>query len=147
MPELAVFPLEQSQLGEAYPLVRAAARVTADQWESYAQRLLEEGGGILAVTAEDNRLHGLAAYRELDSLRHGPSLQVDVVIALELGGPGPVRQALCRALEDVARSQGCKSLSYALAARSNADPQSPGRISWEDLGLHMDTIGFVRELP
>lgn len=147
MPEFHVFSLEQGRLDEAYPLVRAAARVTPEQWERYALRLLAEGGGILMVRAGDDCLHGLAAYRELGSLRHGSSLQVEVVIALELGPPGPVRQALCRALEEVALSRGCKSLSYTLAARSNADPKSPGRASWEELGLQMDTIGFVRDLP
>ena len=146
MPNLQIVSLGPDRLSEAYPLVRAAAQVDAGQWQAYSQALLQDGGGILAVSAGDGCLHGLAAYREAGSLRHGRSLQVDLIVAFELSRLGPVRKALVAALETLARARGCHSLSYTLAARGNADPRSRGRMGWEELGLEMETVGFVREL-
>lgn len=146
MPDLQIISLGCDRLAEAYPLVRAAAQVGEEQWQTYAHALLRDGGGILVVSAGEDCLHGLAAYREVASLRHGRSLQVEVIIAFELSRLGPVRKALVQALEELARARGCMCLTYTLAARGNGDPCSPGRASWEQLGLQMETIGFVREL-
>ncbi|MGE5722192.1 MAG: hypothetical protein ACM3YM_06995, partial [Sphingomonadales bacterium] len=65
-------------IAQAYPLVRmAAAEVTFDQWREHAERLFATGGGILAVSAGDASLLGLATYRPEEDLRHGRVLRID----------------------------------------------------------------------
>ena len=144
--DLTVEPLRGDRLAEAYPLVRAATRVSQGRWEDFGRELLESGGGILAVTAADGCLHGVAAYRPNRNLRHEQSLDVEVIVGFELRGDDRVREALCRALEKIAAAMGCSTVNYTVGAKSAA-PRSRARSGLERLGLKLDTASFVREVP
>lgn len=144
--DLNVEPLTGDRLAEAYPLVRTATRVSQARWQEFGRELLESGGGILAVTAADTCLHGVAAYRPNRNLRHEQTLDVDVIVAFDLRGDDRVREALCLALEKIAASLGCSAVNYTVAAKSAA-PRSRARSGLERLGLKLDTASFVREVP
>ena len=138
--------LGADRLDEAYPLIRSAAQISRERWKAYAQGLGEQGGGVLAVLAEDGRIYGVAAYRPTRTLRHDSGLLVEVTAAFELSGSARVRKTLCAALEETARRQGCGSLIFSMAAAGYGDPASRRRISWEELGLEMETVSFVQPL-
>jgi hypothetical protein len=147
MPEFTVSRLGTERLGEAYPIIRSAARVSRGRWETFVHDLSTQGGDVLAVLAEDGSIHGVAAYRPTGSLRHASSLLVEVIAAFELSESGWVRKVLCAALEEAARSHGCQSLIFTMAATAYGEPNSRRRLSWEDLGLEMETVCFVQPVP
>lgn len=146
MPQFTLSRLGLDRLGEAYPLIRSAARVSRDRWEAFARDLWEQGGGMLAVLAEDGQVYGVAAYRRAGNLRHESGLLIEVIATFELSGAGRVRKALCAGLEEIARSQGCRSLIFTMAAAAYGDPASRRRLNWEDLGLEMETVSFVQQV-
>ena len=143
--ELAVKTLNAGRLAEAYPLIRTATRVSQERWEEFGRELLEGGGGVLAVTAADKCLHGVAAYRPSRNLRHEQSLEVEVIVAFDLHGDDRVRTALCRELDRIAAKLHCSAVNFTVAAKS-AEPRSRARSGLERLGLKLDTATFVREL-
>lgn len=143
--ELTVGPLGANRLAEAYPLVRTATRVSQERWEEFGRELLEGGGGVLAVTAADKCLHGVAAYRPNRNLRHEQSLEVEVIVAFDLRGDDRVRQALCQELDRMAAELHCSAVNFTVAAKS-AEPRSAARSGLERLGLKLDTATFVREI-
>jgi hypothetical protein len=146
MPRLLVINLEPERLSEAYPLIRRQAQVGPKQWEAFCRQLAEQGGGVLAVLAEDQRVHGVAAYLPVASLRHGSALRVEAIAAFELSHVSLVRNALSAALDELARKKGCEALMISLDAKGLSSPRSRRRRSWESLGLTAESIEFVRHL-
>ncbi len=146
MPKLLVSNLEPECMAEAYPLIRRLARVGPDRWEAFGRHLASQGGGVLAVRAEDDRVHGVAAYLPVASLKHGHALRVEAIAAFELGHISLVRNALSTALDKLARQKGCEVVMISLDAKGLTSPRSRRRRSWESLGLTADTIEFVRHL-
>ncbi len=133
-------------MAEAYPLIRRVSTVSLEEWQDFGRRLEERGGGIVAVRAEDRKVHGVAAYLPIVSLKHGKALRVDSIAAFEFGHSAPVREALAVALDELAEAQGCKAVLIGLDAAGHlrASPSQARR--WEELGLTADTIEFVRPL-
>jgi hypothetical protein len=146
MPNLTVQAIGVDRLAQVYPLIRAATRVSLDRWQDFGRALLRDGGGVLAITADDECVHGVAAYRPGPNLRHEQSLDVEVIVAFELRGEDLVRKRLCRELETIAVERGCATLNFTVDAK-NAEPASSARSGFERLGLKLDTASFVRELP
>ena len=146
MQDLKVQSLDAERLAEAYPLIRAATRVSQQRWEEFGRELVAGGGGVLAVIAPDGCVHGVAAFRPELNLRHEQSLDVQVLVAFALGGEDHVRERLLSALEGIAATQGCRSVSFTMAASSYGESSSPSRVAFERLGLKLDTVNFVREL-
>lgn len=146
MPSLIVKELESDRMAEAYPLIRRTARVGADRWAEFGRGLASRGGGVLAAFAEDGRVHGVAAYLPVVSLKHGNALRVDAIAAFELGHIALVRDALSSALDRKARQHGCEVVMISLEAKGLTSPRSRRRQSWESLGLTAETIEFVRHL-
>lgn len=146
MQDLTVEALDAAQLTRVYPLIRSATRVSLARWEEFGRELLVGGGGVLAVSAPDNCIHGVAAYRPSRNLRHDQSLDVEVIVAFDLRADDRVRQALCQELERIAADLGCGALNFTVPARSAA-PASNTRSGLERLGLRLETASFVRELP
>lgn len=146
MPNLSVSNLQPEQMMEAYPLVRRSARVEASDWARFGSKLTEQGGGILAVRAEDGQVHGIAAYLPVANLRHGKALRVEAFAAFELGHVSLVRNRLSSALDSLAREQGCQVVMISLEAKGVSSPRSRRRRGWETLGLTAETIGFVRHV-
>lgn len=146
MPKLVVSNLEPERMAEAYPLIRRMARVGPERWEAFGRQLADQGGGVLAVRAEDERVHGVAAYLQVASLKHGDALRVEAIAAFELGHISLVRSALSAALDKLARQKGCEVVMISLDAKGLTSPRSRRRRSWESLGLTAETIEFVRHL-
>ena len=146
MPRLFVSNLELGRVSEAYPLIRRQAQVGPEQWEAFCRQLVEQGGGVLAVLAEDQRVHGVAAYLPVTSLRHGSALRVEAIAAFELSHISRVRDVLSAALDELARKKGCEVLMVSLDAKGMSSPRSHRRRGWESLGLTAETIEFVRYL-
>jgi hypothetical protein len=146
MPKLLVSNLEPERMAEAYPLIRRMARVEPDRWEAFGRHLVSQGGGVLAVRAEDERVHGVAAYLPVASLKHGHALRVEAIAAFELGHVSSVRNALSAALDRLAREKGCEVVTISLDAKGLTSPRSRRRRSWESLGLTAEAIEFVRHL-
>lgn len=145
MQDLAVQSLGEEQLADAYPLVRTATRVSQQRWEEFGRELIAHRGGILAVTAPDGCVHGVAAFRPASNLRFEQSLDVEVIVAFELSGDDRVREALCRELERIAAARNCRAVNLTVAAKG-ADPESHVRTGLERLGLTLDTVRFARDL-
>ena len=146
MPRLFVSNLELGRVSEAFPLIRRTARVGPQRWEAFCRQLAQQGGGVLAVLAEDHRVHGVAAYLPVASLRHGSALRVEAIAAFELSHVSLVRDALSAALDELARQKGCEALMISLDAKGLSSPRSRRRRGWESLGLTAETIEFVRHL-
>jgi len=146
MPDLIVESVGLHRLAEVYPLVRSATRVSLERWEEFGKELLGGRGGVLAVTAPDDCVHGMAAYRPVENLRHQQSLDVEVIVAFELRGDDRVRELLCRELERIAVDLNCSAVNFTVNART-AEPSSRAREGLERLGLKLDTACFVREIP
>jgi hypothetical protein len=146
MAELSVGLLDPGQLLQAYPLVRSITHVTQERWLTFARELSDAGGGIIGATGPDGCLHGLAAFRQYGTLRHGLSLQVEILVAFEISRQAPVRKSLCDSLEVMARERGCQHIVFTMAARSHGEPGSAPRVSWEQLGTRMETVEFVKSL-
>lgn len=144
MPRFTVFPLEADRLGEAYPLIRAAARVTPEQWRTFALELRAAGGGVLAAGTGDGRVYGVATYRICHDLRHEKSLVAEAFASFELSGGDRVRQTLCAALANLAATLGCHSLILTLAPSRDEAAVSRRRARWQELGLALDTMNFVQ---
>jgi hypothetical protein len=139
MPDFRVFELEERQLAQAYPLVRSATGVTSPRWQDFAHETFVAGGGVLGVETEDGCLYGLAAFRSQDTLRHGAALCVELLVAIDLASGHPVRTALCRRLDMIARDRGLCSIIVSTR---------PGclTVGWSDCDLEADTVDYVRLL-
>ena len=146
MPKLVVNDLEPERMAEAYPLIRRMARVGPDRWEAFGRHLVSQGGGVLAVRAEDDRVHGVAAYMPVANLKHGQALRVEAIAAFEFGHVSLVRNALSAALDKLARQKGCEVVMISLDAKGLTSPRSRRRRGWESLGLTAEAIEFVRHL-
>ena len=145
MPDLIVESVGFQRLTEVYPLIRSATRVSLERWEEFGRELLSGSGGVLAVTAPDDCVHGVAAYRPADKLRHQRSLDVEVIVAFELRGDHRVRELLCRELEKIAAELDCSAVNFTVNAET-ARPSSRVREGLERFGLKLETAQFVREL-
>lgn len=146
MPKLLASNLEPAQMAEAYPLIRRSARVSPEEWERFGHKLVDQGGGVLAVRAEDRQVHGVAAYLPMASLKHGKALRVEAIAAFEFGHVSLVRNALSNALDRLAEEKGCQVVMFSLDAKGLSSPGSRRRRGWESLGLTAETIEFVRHL-
>ena len=121
MPDFRVFELEERQLAQAYPLVRSATGVTSPRWQDFAHETFVAGGGVLGT------------------LRHGAALCVELLVAIDLASGHPVRTALCRRLDMIARDRGLCSIIVSTR---------PGclTVGWSDCDLEADTVDYVRLL-
>ena len=145
MPDLTPRLIETAELAQVYPLIRSATRASLDRWEAFARDLFLGGGGVLAIEAPDKCIHGIAAFRPNRHLRHELALDVEILIAFDLGGDNQVRETLYWELERIAANLHCETVNISIAARV-AGPKSRIRAGLERLGLNLETASFVREL-
>ena len=146
MPILSVINLGPEFMAEAYPLIRCLGTIGLEQWEEFGRRLTEQGGGVLAVRAEDMCVHGIAAYLPVASLKHRRALRVEAIAAFEFGHSLLVRSTLSAALDDLAREKKCDVVTVSLDAKDLFNPQSRRRRAWESLGLKAEAVECVRHL-
>jgi hypothetical protein len=119
MPDLSVACLEGSHVERALPLIRLVApQVSGEEWRDQAAGAVEKGGGVIAVSAEDGLIHGIALFQPRNMLRLGRVLQVDDVITTELNRKAPVHRLLLDTLAHLARTLECTSLAMTVPAES-----------------------------
>jgi hypothetical protein len=115
MPDLRIRQLDRDDVERAWSLVRSKSQISSlSEWKRFAHDLFERGGGVIAVSAEDECLHGIATYEPIRTKDSGSVLQVDTMIAFELSRNAPVRSALCDALTGFARLFDCDSVRLAM---------------------------------
>jgi hypothetical protein len=111
MPDLRIRQLDRDDVARAWPLVRSKSRIASlSHWKRFAHDLFERGGGVIAVSAEDGCLHGIATYEPTMTKSFGHVLQVDTLVSFELSRRAPVRHALCDALTGFARLFDCDAV-------------------------------------
>ena len=111
MPRLTIRQLDRDNLDCAWPLVRTRPQFSSPSgWRRFANNLFERGGGIIAVSAEDGCVHGIATYEPVTKRDSGRILKVEILVAFELSRRAPVRQALCDALVGFARLFDCTTV-------------------------------------
>lgn len=111
MPDLRIRQLDREDVARAWPLVRSKSRLSSlSGWNRFAHDLFERSGGIIAVSAEDGCLHGIATYEPITKRNSDRVLHVEIMVAFELSRRAPVRHALCDALLGFARLFDCDSV-------------------------------------
>lgn len=119
MLQFEVEELDRRDLPLAWPLVRAVApELGLDNWKAFGQSLLERGGGVIAVSAEESGYLGVATYEPTDKRHFGKVLQVDVFTTFELTRRAPVRHVLCEAVDRMAPRLGCAAVAISFPSRS-----------------------------
>jgi hypothetical protein len=119
MPRLTVIELEREELAKAWPLVRAVSpSLGPDDWQETATELIAEGGGVIAVVAQDGCFHGVATYQPIEDRRGGRILYLETMVTFELSRRAPVRQLLCDCLERLAAALGCDSIAVSMPVGS-----------------------------
>ena len=144
--ELEDFKVEQlnvGRLGDAYPLIRSATRVTRQRWESFGRGLIGRSGGILAATGPDGCIHGVATFRPAIDLRHGTSLDVEVMVSFELCGADRVREQLVTVLAEIAATYRCDIVNFRMPAKKLVVSPSPSGAALRQLGLKLETANFI----
>lgn len=140
-----IVPLASDRVDAAFALVRMVAPDTnLARWRAFAKLRSGGMGGVLAVTAGDRSVHGLAAYRLDADVRHGRVLRTDLFVTVELNNRAPARAALLAALEARAEREGCDAVCLTMPARASADPAK--QHGWSAVGLHLDTVSLVKQL-
>ena len=106
-----LFHLNQDEFGLAWPLARTAhPELQLDGWKRLATDLRARGGGVLALAAPDDVLHGIATYEPMEKPRCGRILAVSTLVTFELNGRAPVEKLLRNALERLAEQLACSTV-------------------------------------
>lgn len=104
-------PLALNKINQAYALVRAARPdLTVDGWRAIASEYIEEppidgpaARGVFAVQNDQGYIIGLFCYAACDDMRHGPTLRIENLTALDLFDQAGVMAALLDEIEALAR--------------------------------------------
>ena len=147
MPHFTVTTLESDQLAAVWPLVRTAVPGLAPAgWTEFAEALIERGGGIVAVAAEDGAFHGIATYEPAEKLGLGKVLKVETLVAFELSRRAPVRRLLCEALDRLAALLGCTAVAVSTTNRGFAAHMARKAQGLADPRELLDEVVFLRPL-
>lgn len=118
MPPFYLFHLNQDEIGLAWPLARTAhPQLQLDGWERLFVDLKSRGGGVLALAAPDDVLHGIASYEPVETQRRGRVLSVDTLVTFELNARAPVEQLLRQGLDRLARQLSCTAVLVSMGKR------------------------------
>lgn len=71
-------------------------------------------------------IHGLFVYDMADDPRCGRTLRVHTVVAFHLGAAADTARRMLRAIEAVARQNGCTTVKVELSVERGACPHRPG---------------------
>ena len=118
MLHFTVQQLTRDQLPSAWPLVRAAGEILdLGRWVESGRKLMNKGGGILAVLTAEGAIHGVATFEPVEEVPRGKVLVVDTFATFELSRRAPVRAALCDALERLGAMLGCDAVAVSAQNR------------------------------
>lgn len=109
-----VAPLDPARVDQAYPLIQAAHReMTPARWRTMAGDFLREGAaprGIVACTMSDGHFRGLFCYAVPEDAP-ARRLAVPLFVAAGLFDVAATVDALCEAMERLARGFDCRSVA------------------------------------
>lgn len=106
-----LFHLNHQEIDLAWPLARTAhPQLHLDGWKRLAAELKSRGGGVLALAAPDDVLHGIATYEPVEKPRCGRVLSVDTLVTFELNSRAPVEKVLRQGLDRLARQLSCTAV-------------------------------------
>lgn len=143
--------LSHDRIAAAYPLLWGAEGISLERWRHYADAVIEPRcarngadatAGMVAVEDPQGCIHGLFAYRRVEDLASGTTLQCDGLFAAHLVNPRRVHPALINAMVMLARRLKCKALRvsvpYVAAADAGAAASPAG-----DLRAALELAGFA----
>ncbi len=108
MRHLAAVELNPDEFPRAWALVRTVEPdLQLDSWNELGEALIDRGGGVIGLESPDRTLHGLATYEIVERALFGSMLNVATFVTFELTGRGHARQALLKALHELAEALGC----------------------------------------
>lgn len=141
MPKFLTFDLFHDRLGEALPLVRMAVPgIDERRWSAHCHQMIRLGGGVLAASAEEGALHGVASWRPEEDLRLGRVLRVEMMVALELSDANPVRTALCDALEALCEGHEAVGIALSLPVRERDGRPTAFPETWRRAGFRRQAL-------
>lgn len=147
MLNFTVTELDRRDLPAAWPLVRAAAPgLDLDRWQAFAEALVERGGGVVGVEAEDGGFQGIATYEPVEKLHSGRVLQVDTLVTFELARRAPMRRVLCEGLDRLAARLGCEAVAVSIPSRSYVAQLVKNAAGHTGVGQQLDEVVFLRRL-
>lgn len=111
MPTFYLFHLDQDEIGLAWPLARTAhPQLQLEGWNRLFVDLKSRGGGVLALAAPDDVLHGIATYEPVEKPRCGRVLSVSTLVTFELNARAPVERLLRQGLDRLAKQLSCTAV-------------------------------------
>lgn len=130
-------PLALNKINQAYALVRTARPdLTADGWRAVARGYLAEepsvpapARGVVAVQNDQGYIVGLFCYAVCDDMRHGATLRVENLTALDLFNEAGVMEVLLREIDAVGRRLACRAVLADPPACCRADSDSSRRVA------------------
>lgn len=145
--------LTENQLSQAYPLIQAVApKLALQDWLAYGRSLCASNparpGGVAAAFGGDGYIYGVLSYWTEADLRHGPTLIVDNMVALDLIDRNGVIDALIGASDRIARQHGCNFVHVILSpARDGAGEYGDSLIApLRRAGHEVDGVRLCRHI-
>ena len=151
--DISVVDLDPQRISQAYPLVQTVMPdLDLDAWQHFALSLLQPPpvkspqGGILTALNEGGFMVGLAIYRLVHDLRHGPVLLAEHLMALDLLDCKLVAQRLAVGLEGIASREGCRAVHITLsgATRTRTGDWLVGLL--EDRGHQVQGVSLCKPM-
>lgn len=112
MPEYTVVDLTDEQLEAACLLLRAVAPEASRDGLLARVRAFRSRGGILGLIGPGGTLLGILSYQKQQMLRHGATLVIDTLVALDLMRPGFGKRMLLDAAMAIAERLDCEAITY-----------------------------------
>lgn len=165
--DLIAKPLAARQIEQAFALIRTLVPdLDINRWRAYAATVLaadavnaaeppaedarpaRQTAGILTAQTPDGYIHGLFCYRVDTHLQYGRVLSADNFIVLDLIDPSAATAVLLRALEQLARTQGCQAICTTLPeAQDRASPYGRSMLrSFQQQGHTVQTVRLSKPL-
>jgi len=114
VPNFTVTSLPPERTAEAYPLVRMVLpELPLSAWLKEAESRHQKGG-VLTLLNPGGTIQALATWEDQPG---SEALKVETFVVFELSRRGTARQALCDALQALARERGKSAVQFPLASK------------------------------
>jgi hypothetical protein len=122
MSKFAVEHLSDDRLADAWPVVcMSHSHANVEWWISEAAAVIGRGGGVLAASALDGTIYGVATYEVAKKAVLGRVLAVGTLVTFELSRRAPARHALCDALDLLGHAFVCRSVVLPLPSKGHVE--------------------------
>ncbi len=123
--------LAPERVDDVFPVARAAVPgLTLERWRGFARLALmpaaATASGILVVENARGYIQGFCTYRLQHDIRHGTTMAVDDLVAIDLLDSAPIAAALLEALEARARATDCDVLQLHVPDQATSSAAASG---------------------